>query len=47
MTDLQVFPSLISRIHSAREAWLRQMPRAERFVADGANYENVIKMETI
>lgn len=23
------------------------MPRAERFVDDGANYENVIKMEAI
>lgn len=42
-----MFPSLISRIHIAWEACLCQMPRAERFVDDGANYENVIKMEAI
>lgn len=44
---LEVFPSLVSRIQSAWEACLCQMPRAERFVDDGANYENVIKMEAI
>lgn len=47
MIDLRVLPSLTSGIHIAREARLRQMPRAERFAADGANYENAIKMETI